>query len=418
MKVVGFIPIRKGSKGIPDKNIKDFCGKPLVYWIARAMSDSVTVEEVYIATDYEELPESVTSLPTVKVFHRSSENASDEASSEAVLLEFLKAMNFEDDTIIVFGQATSPLTRAEDIDNGVALFFNNECSNDTVISAVKIKRYFWDIKSNTPVNYNYFERKRRQDFEGCYMENGAFYINTAGNIMQNNCRIGKFPLICEMPYYSGFEIDELADWVVIEELAKQFKVLPEDAVNFQSVIADEKPDTSVATAASGFVDIPFDDTIPKLFITDVDGTLTDGGMYYSSDGTITKKFNTKDGFAVKKLHDAGCKVAIITSELNKDDNECVKLRAAKLNYDYCVFCEGKSKVDVAKAICAAEGITFADCGMVGDSENDFELLSLVGDAFCPADAHDRVKNIAGIVITKRKGGEGVLREITDRIYGL
>ena len=402
-KVIGFIPIRKGSKSIPNKNLKEFCGKPLVYWMAKAMSESEHIDRVFIAHDYDKLPDEVLSLKNVVDWKRSDESARDEASSEEVLLEFLndKKIGIDDDTIVVFGQATSPLTQVHDVNNGIKIFsLLNGSDVDTVVSAVRCKRYFWDIKSNTPVNYDYMNRKRRQDFEGCYMENGALYINTKGNINSNNCRIGKFPQIFEMPYYTSFEIDEVADWVVVEELAKKLGVIKQEVTKLPVV----------------------DDTIPKLFITDVDGTLTDGGMYYGvtdkDEEIVMKKFNTKDGFAVHKLREAGCKVAIITSEKDPQDNLTVKMRAQKLQYDYCCFCNGRSKVEVAKEICEQLGITFADCGMVGDSENDYEMLSLVGDAFCPADAHPRVKALENITVMKRKGGEGVLREITDEIYGL
>lgn len=410
--IIGFVPIRSGSKSIPNKNIKEFCGKPLVYWMAKAMSDCDAVDAVYIAVDCEQYENVVLSmhLPKVKVFRRSDEVSTDEASSESVLLEFISKTHINLDDIICFGQATSPLTTSDDITKGLAMYLKSD-GNDSVLSACRSKRFFWDIKCNTPVNYDYMNRPRRQEFEGCYEENGAFYINSAGNIASNSCRIGKFPLVCEMPAYNRFEIDDPIDWDILTSLAKSNKLCGTD---------EKKEEIKTKEIEKN---APIDSTIPKLFICDVDGTLTDGGMYYGAiqgpaGGFIAKKFNTKDGFAVHKLHEVGTKVAWITSETNPNDNETVRVRANKLGVDYLVFANGRSKVDCANEICTKLGITFNDCGFVGDSENDIDLMQVVGDAFCPADAHYRMQKVENITVLKTNGGEGVLREITDIIYGL
>ncbi len=150
----------------------------------------------------------------------------------------------------------------------------------------------------------------------------------------------------------------------------------------------------------------------KLFLTDVDGTLTDGGMYYTADGDVMKKFNTRDGMGLQLLQREGVKVGIITSE----DTEIVSRRAAKLGVDYLV--QGKrygGKLSAAKAICNELGIGPGDVAYIGDDVNCADLLSAVGVAACPADAMPQVKKIDGILHMSLRGGEGCVREFVNLI---
>ena len=103
----------------------------------------------------------------------------------------------------------------------------------------------------------------------------------------------------------------------------------------------------------------------RLFLTDVDGTLTDGGMYYTSTGDTMKKFNTRDGMGLQLLQRAGVKVGIVTSETT----EIVTRRAEKLGLDYLV--QGKrdgGKLAAALEICASMGITMSQVAYIGDDE--------------------------------------------------
>ena len=150
----------------------------------------------------------------------------------------------------------------------------------------------------------------------------------------------------------------------------------------------------------------------KLFLTDVDGVLTDGGMYYSENGDELKKFNTRDGMGFELLRKAGIKTGIITSE----NTEVVERRASKLKVDYLY--QGKregGKLAAAKEICAKENINLADVAYIGDDINCMDLLEAVGNAACPADAMQAVKDIMNIKVLKMKGGEGAVREFSEMI---
>ena len=146
----------------------------------------------------------------------------------------------------------------------------------------------------------------------------------------------------------------------------------------------------------------------KLFATDVDGTMTDGCMYYAENGLELKKFNFKDGMGFKILRDAGIKTAIITSE----DTPIVQKRAEKLKADYLSMGTW-TKLDFVKKICNELGITLSEVAYIGDDINDIELLSVVKHKACPSDAVKKVKDISGITILKAKGGDGAVREFIE-----
>ena len=254
---------------------------------------------------------------------------------------------------------------------------------DSIITCVRNFRFFWN-EDGTSMNYDYMNRPRRQNFKGMLMENGAFYINTVKNILGNGNRLGGKIGIYEMPEYTATEIDEPDDWIILENLMRKH------------VLAHTN--NSAPTI--------------KLFLSDIDGTLTDGGMYYSENGDELKKFNTRDGMGMGMLREKGIKVGIITSE----DRELNQRRADKLKLDF--FYQGKKnggKLAVAKEICEQMGITLQEVAYIGDDVNCIELLSAVGMAACPADADARVKAIPGIQVMTKKGGEGCVREFCETI---
>ena len=148
----------------------------------------------------------------------------------------------------------------------------------------------------------------------------------------------------------------------------------------------------------------------KLFLTDVDGVLTDAGMYYTESGDEFKKFNTHDGMGIRLLMQRGVKTGFITSEATR----IVERRAAKLKIDYLYQGTWK-KLEAAREICAKENVTLAETAYIGDDINCVELLSHVGLAACPANALPKVKAIPGIIHLEKRGGEGAVREFAELI---
>ena len=151
--------------------------------------------------------------------------------------------------------------------------------------------------------------------------------------------------------------------------------------------------------------------LPKLFLIDIDGVWTDGGMYYDQEGMELKKFHTYDSAGVLFAQHLGIPVGILTGE----NTNVVKRRADKLKIDY-LYLGCKDKVAVAKELCAQLNITMQDVAYIGDDLNDMKLLNLVGWAGVPSSAPVYVQKLANVRLEK-KGGEGVFREFVETILG-
>ena len=150
----------------------------------------------------------------------------------------------------------------------------------------------------------------------------------------------------------------------------------------------------------------------KLIATDVDGVLTDGGMYYSSKGDVLKKFHARDGMAVSILKKNTIPTVIIT----KERNQIVKKWSSKMNIDK-LFDGVKNKEEVVSKLCKSYGLSENNIAYIGDDVNDLEILKKTGFAATPKDGNLEVKKIVDY-ICKNRGGEGVLREICDLIISI
>ena len=146
----------------------------------------------------------------------------------------------------------------------------------------------------------------------------------------------------------------------------------------------------------------------KVFLSDVDGVLTDGGMYYTESGDEFKKFNCYDGMGMKLLQQRGYKVGILTSE----DRKINRNRANKLNLDY-QFHGIKNKLDFIVEFCDKENIDLSEIAYIGDDINCFDLLSKVGIAACPKNAIQKIKSIPNIIQLNSEGGYGGFREFAE-----
>lgn len=146
----------------------------------------------------------------------------------------------------------------------------------------------------------------------------------------------------------------------------------------------------------------------RFLVLDVDGVLTDSGVYYAPNGDITKKFNVKDGVAIGQLTGAGFPVGFLSAGSSVAQ---VQARAARLGVQW-VQCEVKSKMDVLAQWCAAVGIAPGQVAFIGDDRNDLPVMQAVGLAACPSDAVEEVKSRVHWILHS-KGGDGCVREFVD-----
>ena len=150
----------------------------------------------------------------------------------------------------------------------------------------------------------------------------------------------------------------------------------------------------------------------KLLSLDTDGVLTDGGLYYTDDGEELRKFNVKDGLGIQRVQAAGVKVAIITAS----STPSIAHRGRRLGVDY-VFLDCEDKLATLVRICDEMGIDLNQVGHVGDDLNDLAVFGAVGCPMAVADAIDEALTSV-LFVTKKKGGDGAVREICDLIVSI
>jgi len=151
----------------------------------------------------------------------------------------------------------------------------------------------------------------------------------------------------------------------------------------------------------------------KLIVLDVDGTLTDGGVYITEKGDEFKKYNTKDGMAIKRLIKKGKHVAFLSASSSL---MTVKKRADMLGVEYC-YVGSEPKTQILDQWLGDLGLGYEQVLFMGDDINDLEIMQKVGISACPSDASPPVRETAKIVLNRR-GGDACFRELADLYFPL
>lgn len=147
----------------------------------------------------------------------------------------------------------------------------------------------------------------------------------------------------------------------------------------------------------------------KLLLLDVDGVLTDGGIYYGESGEEMKRFDIQDGYGLVKLQKAGVAVAILTGRYSR----LVDRRAKELGISE-VYQNVENKAEAYAAIKTRLGLKDREIAYVGDDEPDIPVLTQVGFSAAPANAAASVRK-ATAYVCRHRGGEGAVREIVDML---
>jgi len=154
----------------------------------------------------------------------------------------------------------------------------------------------------------------------------------------------------------------------------------------------------------------------KLFVSDIDGTLTDGTVFASNRGEEMKKFSLRDGRGFHLLQLAGVKVCLMTSEVGGIN----KARADKLInqgvVDYLYECGSLPKITSLLVLCEDLGIELSEVAYIGDDTNDYDCLKAVGYKACPYDGHIKLLEIKDLKVTTQTGGCGAVREFIEMLF--
>lgn len=214
MKIAAIILARGGSKGIPKKNIIDFCGKPLLAWtIEQIIQSGIKLSDIYVSSDSQEILD-VGNHYGVGSILRTQEVSGDGATSEIswiYSIDYLKERGIEYDWIFA-PQVTSPIREATDILNGICMAKSGEY--DSLFSAQKTDQCsLWKKSKHSleSIGYDWKNRKRRQDNDIQYIENGSFYMFKPDLMKENNNRMYGNIGVVEMEEWKSFEMDSMDD---------------------------------------------------------------------------------------------------------------------------------------------------------------------------------------------------------------
>lgn len=214
--IVCLIPARGGSKGIPGKNIADVGGKPLVAWsVLQGLGSPSLNKQVYVTSDSSEILQ-VAERFGGRTIRRPDDLSGDKASSESALVHALGEIAHLDERPIdwvVFLQPTSPVRKPGDIENAIQTVKREKA--DSLLSVQPLKDYFiWGHDSSGQVvskSFDYRQRKRRQDLEPTYLENGSIYIFRPDILLKGGNRLGGKIALYEMDKIHSQQIDEPED---------------------------------------------------------------------------------------------------------------------------------------------------------------------------------------------------------------
>lgn len=376
MSTAAIIPARGGSKGIPRKNIQPLCGKPLICWTIEAAKRAKLIDHVIVSTDDDEIAR-ISLGCGADVIRRPDALSTDISSSEEALLHALQNVH-EKPELIVFLQCTSPLTTCQDIDKCIKTLIDTGA--DSAFTATESHRFLWkNAESARAINHGGANRKRRQDIEKEFAENGAVYVMRTAGFLEARDRFFGRTVISEMPAARTWEIDSPDDL----QIAAALMALRHG----EGILPD----------------------IVAAVIFDFDGVMTDNAVYVSEDGKESVRCDRGDGWGISRLQEAGIRTAVMSTEANG----VVRARCRKLGLE-CFHHLGDRKIDKLRSWTAANGLDIRQVVYIGNDENDVQCLLSAGLGVAPADAHPSAKTVADMILNSC-GGHGAVRELCDLI---
>ncbi|MFH2011573.1 MAG: acylneuraminate cytidylyltransferase family protein [Pseudomonadota bacterium] len=223
--IVAIILARGGSKGIPEKNIINFCGKPLIVWTIEQLQQIKGINSIWVSSDSKEIL-SISEACGTEIIQRPVDLSGDFATSESGWLHALEIIENKTGNvdIVIAPQVTSPLRKSQDIEQGLRNF--QEQKYDSMFSCSVVEDlFFWEKMSDgmlRSMNYDYRNRGHRQERPKQYIENGSFYLFKPLILKQYNNRLGGKIGMTEMELWKMFEVDSMEDLKMCEVLMRAF----------------------------------------------------------------------------------------------------------------------------------------------------------------------------------------------------
>ncbi len=358
-------------------------GKPLIAHTIEHAREATSVDRTFVSTDDEEIA-TISRFYGAEVVMRPGDLASDTAASELALIDTLDHLSatqgFYPD-LVVFLQCTSPVRESRDIDKAVRTLLDQEA--DSLLSATRSDAFIWRRVQGQwgSLNYDYQQRKRRQDMPEEFVENGSIYVLKPWVLQKLHNRLGGKIALYEMGYWSSFQIDSEEDLSLCEWILQR---------QSRKTLLNNLPSSI------------------KAVVFDFDGVFTDNRVFVSQDGSETVLCNRSDGLAISRLKEVGMPIIVLSTE----KNPIVAARCEKLGLE---FYHGVSdKLATLRSLATRLGASLSNIIYVGNDVNDLECIKAVGCGIAVADAADQVIRDARVTLT-RKGGDGAVREVCDLV---
>jgi len=227
-RVLGIIPARGGSKGVPRKNVRDLAGKPLIVWTIEATQRARTIDRLIVSTDDDEIAQ-VAQSAGAEVIIRPPELAQDTTPTEPALLHVLDELEereaYRPDAVSLL-QCTSPLRGSDLIDQCVHLLFDTGC--DAVMTVLHVQHWYLigtiDEGEKYHPEYDYQRRPRSQDMPEKYRENGAVYVTRLETMRAYQNRLGGDVRVVPMDPVRSVDIDHEEDFLLAQEVIRGLQI--------------------------------------------------------------------------------------------------------------------------------------------------------------------------------------------------
>lgn len=392
------IPARYGSTRLPGKPLADIAGKPMVQHVYERALQVSNAHVVVIATDDERVATAVSAFGGQYVM-----TSPDHPSGTDRLAEVMSQIEAD---IYINLQGDEPLVRPADIEKLAAgMLEDNEVGVGTLCHA---------IDSNEAVNPNTVKVVLAENGNALYFsrspipyprdEEAASYLKHIGVYAYRREVLAEYPKLKQPPMEQAEKLEQLrllaAGFCIRAYLVEPTGPgvdTPECLEQVRALISGRPAERKPVLA-----DV-------RLVITDVDGVLTDGGIYYDASGECLKRFHVRDGMGMRLLEENGVKVAVLSGR----DSATLRKRVADLGITLCQF-GVKDKLAACNQLMKEAGVTPAQTACIGDDCIDLPAFAACGMSFAVADAPVYVKSAATAALST-PGGSGAFREVADAI---
>jgi len=389
VKIVGIVPAKGSSTRVPGKNRRLLGGVPLFLWAANNLARALPRDRVFVDSDDVQMRELAASLG-FGVIERPEQLATNATDGNELMLW---AASQVDADVYVQNLPPMPFLREATLRRAI------EAVTDGAASAVGVRReklYRWDESGPT---YDLRAIPNSFTLPDTIIEGMGLYAMRRDALERSRVRAADPRVIVDLDPFEAVDIDHEIDLELAQALAMG---LPADSPLLAGIAELRGALSNAADPGAGLV------RRIKLLCLDIDGVMTDGGMYVSERGDELKKFNTKDGMAIKHLIRTGTTVAFVSSSTHRS---IIDARARRLEVTR-VHAGPGHKVDIVDGWRRELDLRWEDIAYVGDDVNDLPVMHRVGLSACPADAATVVRAAAHVVLS-RAGGHGCVREFVD-----